>query len=203
MTAEPVAWDDPKIAYVVTRCRGRRVIDLGCVMHDPRAYTSRYWLHRALAESAAEVIGIDLDSEGVAALAARGYRMLQGDAEDFSVTKRVDVVVAGDIIEHLGNPGGLLRSAREALVPGGCLIIQTPNPWYWRNSVKAMWGREVANNPEHTCWFDPRTMRQLAARFGFELGEVAFHSRYRRDRWLPLPRGWKHTSWSGVLTPRA
>ena len=34
--------------------------------------------------TAAEVTGIDLDSEGVAALAARGYRVLQGDAEDFT-----------------------------------------------------------------------------------------------------------------------
>ena len=62
-----------------------------------------------------------------------------------------------------------------------------------------MLNEEVPNNPEHTCWFDPRTLRQLAARFGLELTAVEFQSRSRKDRWLPLPRGLRHTSWSAEL----
>lgn len=196
---EPIAFDDPKIAYVVERCRGRRVLDLGCVMHDPAAYADRFFVHRAIREVARETVGLDLHAEGVAMLNARGCDVVVGDAENFTFDEPFDVIVAGDIIEHLGSPDGMLRSAVRALRPDGRIIVQTPNPWYWRNVMKAALHVEVPNNPEHTCWFDPRTLRQLAARYDLALRDIELHSRYRRDRFMPLPAGWRHTTWSGEL----
>ncbi|MFO1254290.1 MAG: class I SAM-dependent methyltransferase [Sphingomonadaceae bacterium] len=196
---EPIAFNDSKIAYVVKRCRGKSVLDLGCVMHQPHEHLSRYWLHRAIREVAADVIGLDLSTSGVLALRDLGYNVVEGDAEAFSFDRQFDVIVVGDLIEHLGNPSGLIRSCLAALAPEGRIIVQTPNPWYWRAIVKAMLYREVPNNPEHTCWFDPRTLRQLVARFGLTLGDTEFQSRYLRDRLMPLPRGIKHTSWSTEL----
>lgn len=196
---EPPAYNDPKIAFVAERCRGKSVLDLGCVMHDPREHRSRYWLHRAIAGVATDVTGLDLSESGVRALTALGYNMVTGDAESFTFDRQFDVVVIGDLIEHLGNPGGLLRSSLSVLKPDGRIVVQTPNPWYWRNVVKAVLHTEVPNNPEHTCWYDPRTLRQLAARFDLTLGEIRFHSRHARDTLLPLPRGIKHTSWSTEL----
>ena len=201
--AGPIAFDDPKIAYVVERCRGKSVLDLGCVMHDASLHVSRYWLHRAIREVAADLVGLDLSETGVAELRAQGYDVVTGDAEAFDFDRQFDVIVAGDIIEHLGNPGGLLESSLRALRPDGRIIVQTPNPWYWRNVVKAVLSEEVPNNPEHTCWFDPRTLRQLAARYGLTLAQVSFQSRYARDRLMPLPRGLKHTSWSAELVRAA
>lgn len=194
-----VAWSDAKIAYVAERCRGKRVLDLGCVMHHSSAVASRYHLHRALAPVAARLKGLDLLSDGVSAMQARGYDVVQGDAENFDLGETFDVIVAGDIIEHLGNLEGFLTSCRRHLEPDGMIIVQTPNPWYWRHVVKAALLPEVPNNPEHTCWFDPRTLRQLVARFGMDLASVEYQSRYARDRFMPLPRGWKHTSWSAEI----
>ena len=196
---EPIAYDDPKIAYVVARARGKRVLDLGCVMHDPNEYRSRYFLHRAIREVAEETLGLDLHEQGVEALNALGFQAIVGDAEHFALDRQFDTIVAGDLIEHLGNVEGFLKSVMGCLAPDGKLVIQTPNPWYWKNSAKAVLNEEVPNNPEHTCWFDPRTLRQLAARFGLELTAVEFQSRSRKDRWLPLPRGLRHTSWSAEL----
>jgi len=78
------------------------------------------------------------------------------------------------------------------------LIISTPNPWYWRNTIKAAIGKEVDNNPEHTCWLCPRTLRQLLNRHDIQIEEIAFGSRYARDLLLPLPKGWKHTSFHAI-----
>lgn len=198
---EPIDFSDTKTRYVTERCKGKRVLDLGCVMHDPAEYRSRYFLHRAISEVAAEVVGLDLHAEGVAALNSLGFTVVVGDAERFAFDQQFDVIVAGDLIEHLGNVDGFLTSARAALAPSGLIIVQTPNPWYWRNIAKAALLPEVPNNPEHTCWFDPRTLRQLAARYGLMLGDVEYQSRMHRDRLMPLPRGLKHTSWSGTLVP--
>lgn len=194
-----IAWDDHKIAYVVARAAGREVLDLGCVEHDPENYRSRYWVHRALVERAASVTGLDLCQDGVTALSARGYDIRFGDVQHFDLGRQYDVIVAGDLLEHLEDFAGFFASVKSHLRADGCLIVATPNPWYWRNIVKAVTRPEVDNNPEHTCWFDPRTLRQLATRQGMTMSEVEFGSRYPRDRLMPLPRGIKHTSWHATL----
>ena len=199
---EPIDFADAKIRYITERCRGRRVLDIGCVMHNVASYNSCYFLHRAIAEVAADVTGLDLHEEGVTALAGYGYSVAVGDAEHFAFERKFDVIVAGDLIEHLGNLDGFLTSCLAALEDDGCILIQTPNPWYWRNIVKSVVYEEVPNNAEHTCWFDPRTLRQLVARYGLTLGEVEFQSRYARDRMMPLPRGIKHTSWIAEIRRR-
>ena len=193
---DEIAWDDHKIAYAVRYAQGRDVLDVGCVEHDPENYRSRYWLHKALRERARSVTGLDLSGPGVEFLKQRGFDVVQGDAQNFDFGRKFDVIVAGDLIEHLEDPGGFLRSVKRNLALGGVLVISTPNPWYWRNIAKAaLRGGIVANNPEHTCWFDPVTFAQLASRHDLTVGDVQFGSRFARDRFLPLPRGIRHTSW--------
>jgi 2-polyprenyl-3-methyl-5-hydroxy-6-metoxy-1,4-benzoquinol methylase len=119
-----------------------------------------------------------------------------GDADDCRCAEQNDVIVAGDIVEHLSNLDGFLTSVDGALADGGMLIVQSPNPWYWRNVAKSILSVEVENNAEHTCWFCPRTWRQLVARYGFTLGAIQFDARYPRDRLMPLPRGIKYPAWS-------
>lgn len=199
--AEPVAVRDHKLGYMMARCRGKSVLDLGCVQHDPGNARSRFWLHRALRKVAEELVGLDSDAVGVATLARQGYDIRLGDACDFDLGRTFEVIVAGDLIEHLDNHAGFLASCRRHMTQDSRLLIATPNPWYWRHLFKAVLGPEVRNHPEHTCWLCPRTFRQLADRHGFAVEEVVFGSRYRRDRWMPLPRGLKHTSWQATVRP--
>jgi 2-polyprenyl-3-methyl-5-hydroxy-6-metoxy-1,4-benzoquinol methylase len=196
---DDIAFGDHKIAFIAKYCRGKNVLDIGCVAHDPQSYRSRFWVHKAIAAVAKSVVGFDLNTEAVQTLKARGFDVIAGDAERFDLGRTFDVIVAGDIIEHLGDLNGFLQSCKRHLQPDGRLLVSTPNPWYWRNTMKAAVHTEVSNNPEHVCWICPRTLRQLTARHGMELGEIRFGSRYLRDRLLPLPRGWKHTSYHAEI----
>jgi 2-polyprenyl-3-methyl-5-hydroxy-6-metoxy-1,4-benzoquinol methylase len=189
-----VAYDDHKIRFVVKHARGRDVLDIGCVQHNPENYRSKYWVHRALAGVSKSLLGIDLFGEGVRFLQELGYNVRPADAQAFQLDQRFDVIVAGDIIEHLEDFGVFVDYCKAHLRPGGRLLISTPNPWYWRNVAKAALIGEVNTNPEHTCWLCPRTLRQLLARHGLGIAAVEFGSRYWRDRLMPLPRGIKHTS---------
>ncbi len=199
--AEP-DFTDHKLAYVVARCRGRDVLDIGCVNHDPASYQSRYWLHGAIKRVARTAVGLDLYDEGIDYLRARGFDVRHGDAQRFELGQDFDVVVGGDVIEHLANLDGFLRSCLLHLRPGGSIVLSTPNPWYWRFPLKAALFGRVTCNAEHALWLCPVTLAQLVARYGLEATDVEFGSRYLRDRLMPLPKGLRHTSFHVTLRRR-
>ncbi len=109
--------------------------------------------------------------EDVRDLQARGYDVVAADAQDFDLGQRFDTVVAGEIIEHLSDVGGFLDSVHQHLEPDGHLVRTTPNPWTFHRFRRALFG-DVPSNPEHTCWFDERTLRQVLERHSFEIDSV-------------------------------
>jgi 2-polyprenyl-3-methyl-5-hydroxy-6-metoxy-1,4-benzoquinol methylase len=197
------AFNDHKISFATRLVEGKDVLDIGCVQHDPQAYRSQYWVHKALAARAKSLIGLDLSEDGVDFLREKGFNIITADAQNFDLGQTFDVIYAGDIIEHLEDFSGFLESCKRHLRPGGALLISTPNPWYWRYIVHAILKYEVPNNPEHTCWLDPRTLRQLVRRHDMDVVSIEFGSRYARDRFMPLPRGIKHTSWHAKVVVTA
>ncbi len=199
--ADNIAWSDHSIKFYVEQARGRDVLDIGCVMHNPENYKSQYWIHKALKGVAKTLVGIDLYDEGVQYLRSRGYNIVTADAQNFDLGKQFDVIVAGDVMEHLENFQGFIDCCKKHLRPDGVILVSTPNPWYWRYIIKAALMPEFRSNPEHTMWFCPRTLRQLFNRHDFDIVSLSFGSRYLRDRLLPLPGTWKHTTFHAIVRP--
>ena len=147
---------------------GKDVLDCGCigdVAETPEEV--RLASHEHIAKKAKYCLGIDIWKEEVEKRHALGYNVVYGDVERMSLGRQFDVVVAADLIEHLSNPGLFLERAREHLRDDGLLCLVTPNAHSLNTSVKAVLGVHVAVNPEHTCWYDPATLRQLLVRYGF------------------------------------
>jgi SAM-dependent methyltransferase len=156
-----------RIDGVISQVVGPRVLDVGCAAHLPRP-GSPDWLHGRLRQRFPQVVGIDIHRENIEALRGIGYEEVHvGDAQSFSLAGRFDTIVAGELVEHLSNPGLFLRKAREHLRPGGRIVITTPYPfslffnlYSWVNFPR------TCSNPEHTCWFCPQTIGELARRQG-------------------------------------
>jgi 2-polyprenyl-3-methyl-5-hydroxy-6-metoxy-1,4-benzoquinol methylase len=193
-----IAWNDSKIKFVTDRCRGKSVLDIGCVQHHASSAKSKHWLHKAIQAVASDVTGLDIDSKGVKALDEQGYNVIHGDAQSFSLDRTFDVIVAGDLIEHLSNYGDFLAGCVRHMTNNSRLIICTPNPWHWHKTVRALW-RDVPVNGEHTCWMCPTTLSQLALRYGLQITEVEYGSSRFKDSFLPLPKRVKHSSWYASL----
>lgn len=191
---DEIEWRDHKIAFVTPYVAGKDVLDVGCIDHNPANSRSRYWLHGAIRQKARSVLGLDLYAEGVAKLQAQGFDIVVGDAQAFDLGRKFDVIVAGSTIAHLEDLCGFFKSCKRHLARDGRLLISTDNPWHWRNIVRAAVFKESCTNREQTSWNCPTTLRQLAARHGMDVRRVVYGSRYLRDRLMPLPRGWKHTS---------
>jgi len=160
-----------RINAVVDAVKGDTVLDFGAVQHDIENTDKQTWLHQHMVDNFDIVIGVDRLKAEVNTLNERGYDFVTADVTDVRIERTVDTVVAGEIIEHLSNPGDMIASAAAHLDTGGRLIITTPNPWAFPWLRDAMSG-EMDPNPEHTTWFGPTVLKQLVQRYGFEAVEV-------------------------------
>jgi len=167
--------------FIQERCRGKRVLDLGCVRHNAAfALKDPDWLHKKIASVAAEVVGLDYLREEVNKMAQAGYNIIFGDVtKPLDVKGRFDVIVAGDLIEHLTNFDGFFENCIRLLKPDGILIISTANPFYSGEFHYLAFKSNFLVNPEHTCWIDPQCLAQLSERSGFRIDEI----HYVKDPW--------------------
>jgi 2-polyprenyl-3-methyl-5-hydroxy-6-metoxy-1,4-benzoquinol methylase len=153
---------------------GESVLNLGCVQHDASNRTNEGWQHGLIEEDADEVLGMDVLEDEVNILQNEGYNVVTGDAQNFDLGQTFDVVVVGELIEHLDDFGGLFRSIRNHLTDDGKVIITTPNgrsvAWSWSIMLN---GGDIVND-EHTCWLDETTLQQLLDRYNFKVTDVMY-----------------------------
>jgi 2-polyprenyl-3-methyl-5-hydroxy-6-metoxy-1,4-benzoquinol methylase len=157
-------------------CDGRSVLDVGCVDHESSHVGRAGWLHAELAAVSSRCVGLDTEADGVEAMRDQGYEAFVGRVEEVPGEVRAmapfDVVVAGELIEHLEAPGALFALAAEILRPGGALVITTPNPYApWRARAGQL--GLVWENADHICYLFPAGLVELAERHGFELRRLS------------------------------
>jgi SAM-dependent methyltransferase len=147
-------------------------------MRTKRAQES--WLHEQLFTAASEIIGIDSDAEGVAMARALGFEAHVADCQEIAElaalpVEPADVVVAGELIEHLDRPGAFLEAVKCLLAPKGVLVITTPNAVRLTNFIGALTNREFVN-ADHVGWFSWRVLKTMLERHGWSLCEFAYYA---------------------------
>lgn len=158
----------PRMQAVLDRVDDGRVLHIGCVGHDAYHNKEKDWLHGFLHQQTDELVGVDIDEVGILELQQQGYDVRVDDATTLdSVDGPFDTVVAGEVIEHLSDPGNLFATTRDVLARDGELLVTTPNPWAACYVARMALGGDPVGNDEHTCWIDESTMRELARRHGF------------------------------------
>ena len=180
-----------KLNWIARYVAGAGVLDLGCVCHE-LDISDPPWLHGFLADRAARVVGVDILPDAVAELERRGFDVVCANVETMALGERFDVVVAGDIIEHLSNLGLFFERIRAHLKDDGVLLVATPNPLNPMRTLRLLTGGRDLANGEHTCWFTQKVLRQLAARHGFDVVDESYadDTRYYYRIWPPItPRG--------------
>lgn len=151
--------------FLRERARRGAVVHLGCVdegLTEQRAGTGNL-LHQELAQVAKMLVGVDLSEVGIEALRAfvpGDY--IVGDVEEMGslpLPDRADLVIAAELIEHLGSPARFLTGLREYLVTSGATaIVTTPNAYSWEYETKFALGRREWVHPDHLCLFSPITL---------------------------------------------
>jgi hypothetical protein len=149
------------------------VLDLGAYDETALSKTGTgYWLHGELSRRAALVIGVDnsaaLPSEGL--VTSPNSRILRIPLENLSEVTRqfeFDVVVAGELLEHLPDPPGFLGRLRsDSRLSGRTLLVTTPNATALHNCGLAFLRRE-SQHADHLQIYSYKTLNTLFARAGF------------------------------------
>ena len=161
----------PKDDFIVDLCRGARVLDIGCIDHSLAVALALgdSWLHHRISRASNATIGLDLLEHEANALNARGYDIRAGNAENFDLGADFDVIVAGDLIEHLSNIGGFLASVRRHMRPDSIFVVTTPNPFNLEHTARVLVVNRILVHDQHTTWIDPAVAWELVTRHGFEI----------------------------------
>jgi SAM-dependent methyltransferase len=184
---------------LVEFAKGRRVVHVGFV--DERRMEDKLergrWLHERLRDVASSLVGLDVSEEGVRWAREQGFEAHVVDAQSPNAVAELgvepaEVVIAGEVIEHLDAPGPFLRAMPNLLAPHGVLVITTPNAYRLLNFLSPATGAELIH-PDHTAWHSPHTLRNLLERNGWDVEGIAY---YRNP--APALDGWRGTLVNGV-----
>lgn len=179
---KPVVKDE----YIQTICKEKDVLDLGCIRHSAEfSVTDPNWLHGKIKAVARSVVGVDYLPKEVDKIKSMGFDVLLGDVtKPLALNAQFDVIVAGDLIEHLVSFEGFFENCSRLLKDDGVLIITTPNPFYSAQYFFTVLKGNYLLNEEHTCWIDPLAMSQLLSRFTFKIENLFFIKNGWKLQWI-------------------
>lgn len=131
-----------------------RVLDVGCGDGTLSAMFSRY---------SERVAGIEVSQEACKIARSRGVEVARADVENYAFPFRpesFDVVVAGEVIEHMTDPDHFLQDITRVLKPDGYCILTTPNLASWYNRFLLLFGYQ----PHHmdvSFWHNVGKLRPI------------------------------------------
>ncbi|MDQ1522176.1 MAG: hypothetical protein QOE47_100 [Pyrinomonadaceae bacterium] len=158
--------------------RRGRYLDVGCGLGE------NLWAAR---ESGWEYEGVDVSAAYLKWAAEHlGVRGRQGTLEEANYPdNHFDAVTMSAILEHLYDPYATLKEVFRVLKPGGLFWFDAPNEdgLYMRmgNLYMKAQGRDwvvtlaPTFSPYHVQGFNPRSLRRLIARVGFEIESFKMH----------------------------
>lgn len=173
-------------------CKGKRVLHLGCT-NSPYTQSSidnGSILHFEIENVAAEVYGLDFDRESIDILTARGSKnIFYADLEhleDLDLNETFDVILAGEMIEHLNNPGLFLNGIRRFMNADTELVITTLNAYYGMRFIRYGFTRGHGENepvhPDHVAYYSYSTLHVLIERHNLDVRKFLFYDLGKEHR---------------------
>lgn len=151
----------------------KRVLDIGC------------WeglISELIAKNENEVCGVDISESVLKIAQCKGIKTHKVDIESEELPfpgNYFDVVVAGEVIEHVFDTDSFLKKIKHVLKDGGNLIITTPNLATLGRRLLLLLGKnplmEVSIDGDaagHIRYFIKETLVDLLEKHGFKIDKI-------------------------------
>jgi SAM-dependent methyltransferase len=156
------------ILHMLAEAPPLRILDLGC---------SSGLLAERIRKLGHYVVGVDaVVRPGVEDRTDEFYQADLAKGLPAEVGDGFDCIIAGDVIEHLARPRDALLELRQALRPGGQLLLSVPNFGHWYPRARVALGifgydRRGILDETHLRFFSRLTLRRLVRACGFDILE--------------------------------
>jgi 2-polyprenyl-3-methyl-5-hydroxy-6-metoxy-1,4-benzoquinol methylase len=163
-----------RIKYFIKEATNKNVLDLGS--YDETAYSLKsetdYWLFSRLEKVSKSLTGIDIaiPADEVHYKSALIRKMDIYEIKQKINCEFIDLITAGEIIEHIHNPSLFLSYFKKEFQSGE-LLLSTPNGLSFGNTLMAMIKREV-QHPDHLHVFTYKILNTLCKNAGFAEWEI-------------------------------
>jgi hypothetical protein len=175
--------------HVVELCRGKKVVHLGAAQASDNIDIGMYgqridpatFLHSRISAVASSCLGIDYNSKSIEFLRSN-YKIenivlanIENASSLSSLKIAPDIIVMGELIEHLLNPGLALSNIKEQLMSHETqLVITTPNALDASNFLYGLLRKE-AQDPDHVATYSPRLLRRLCEKSGLDVVDLKYY----------------------------
>lgn len=144
-----------------------RILDVGC------GDGFHLGLLRDFGSASWRLVGVDPDQRATSRAQANGFDAHLGTVESADLgDASFDLVLLIQTIEHVADPGAVLRRIRTLLRPGGRLLVVTDNTGSLDFTIfkRRHWGGY--HFPRHWHLFNEGALRRLASASGLEVEEL-------------------------------
>ncbi len=175
-----------RVTFIKEQCRGKKVLHLGCTNYPytDESLKNNDLLHYSLAEISGELYGFDFDQKGLDILAENGTKNLYlADLEKLDkvdLHETFDVIVAGEMIEHLSNVGLFLQGIKRFMNKDTKLIITTINAYgalrFAIYGLRGNGGKKEFVHPDHVAYYSYSTLNLVISRENLSVKDFYFYN---------------------------
>jgi len=170
-------------ALIMKQASGKTVLNVGAA-GGVRGYlpsNRESWLHHRLGLVSSELVGVDIDTEGIDFAKEHGVRIVNGNCEAMDMERKFDAIVLSDVIEHMNAPVTGVSNLMNHLHEGGKLFVTTPNPTAINLIVRSILGRNLNVYWDHVSCYMPEHIQTICDRYGYRLSGIYFFDHIDRQ----------------------
>lgn len=165
-SVDPTATNNPHSYALQMTGGGRRVLEVGCSVGHVTEH---------LVAAGNTVVGVEIDPKAAADAERFAERVHVLDLDRTPVSsvehELFDVIMLGDVLEHLRDPGAALADLLTLLVPGGRVIASVPHVGHVDVRLMLLEGRWDYQgtgllDTTHLRWFTKASLRTLLSNAG-------------------------------------
>lgn len=145
--------------YILKKCKDRTVLDIGAT--GP--------MHEAIHGVAKVCYGIDI----VEKEEPNYFRVDLDKTAHLPSIPEIDIIIAGEVIEHLSNAGHFLDLLAEYACP---IVLTTPNAFAESGFRYVKHNAMEMVNREHVAYYSYKTLSVLFERHGFQMEEFYWYN---------------------------
>lgn len=178
-----------RVDYLLDICSGKRVLHVGFsdYPYTQQKIKSGNLLHLELKKVTKDLLGLDNDKASLDLYRSitSDTQVIEGDIMNGqlgdSLPRNFEIVLLGEILEHLKNPHQAVENLHNNFSAGTILVVTTPNYSSLGYFSAALHNTEMIH-PDHYWYFSPITVLKIFPADKFELVDFNFGMYFQKSK---------------------